>query len=370
MEGYVGNIDWVNAESMKYWSYSKGVKKDPKTEIRNFIFSGDYCGALKRDGYYERIVKDDDGNVFMIARNPGVNGVINKVEWVPHLKGFFNDLPNGTVLLCEIYLEGNEGSKNVTKYLGCTKDECARRMTRDNKYLKLYVFDVCALGGKNLNDMPIAKRIEVIKYLHHEMPYCAHVEYAEYYWGEELWDKLQAYLAAGNEGMVILRKDCPIYFKRTPARMSIKVKKEIQQTIDCFFTGVSSAPTKEYTGKELETWKYWVNSVSDERLEEGSHYFDFMRGEPIEPVTKPYYYDWAGSLEIAVVKRDKVAPIGWLSGLADEIKSDPMKYKGRCIEVSAMEIMEDSHALRHAKMIQFRDDLTIRDCTWDKIFSY
>lgn len=369
MKGYVGNIDWVNAEAMKYWSYTKAAK-NPKEEIRNFIFSGDYCGALKRDGYYERIVKDDDGEVFMIARNPGVNGVINKVEWVPHLKYFFDSIPNGTVLLCEIYLEGLEGSKNVTKYLGCSKDECIRRMARDGRYLKLYVFDICAYAGVNLNEKPIEQRITHLQNFAGSIEYNAHVEYATYYWGEELWEKLQAYLAAGNEGVVILRKDCPIYFKRTPARMSIKVKKELQQTIDCFFTGHATIPTKEYSGKEIEKWRYWVNTVTDERLEEGLHYFEMTQGAPIEPVTKPYYYEWGGSLEIALVKRDKVVPIGWLSGVTDEIKANPMVYKGRCIEVSAMEIMEDSHALRHAKMIQFRDDLTIHDCTWEKVFSY
>lgn len=370
MRGYVGNIDWVNAEAQKYWSFPKSAKKDPKEEIRNFIFSGDYCGALKRDGYYERIVKDDDGEVFMVARNPGVNGVINKVEWVPHLKYYFDSIPNGTVLLCEIFVPGNEGSKNVTKYLGCTKEECNRRMMKDGKFLKLYVFDICAYAGVNLNEKPIEQRIVHLQNFAGSMEYNAHVEYATYYWGEELWEKLQAYLAAGNEGMVILRRDCPIYFKRTPAKFSIKIKKELQQTIDCFFTGHATIPTKEYSGKEIEKWRYWVNAVTDERLEEGLHYFEMTQGAPIEPVTKPYYYEWGGSLEIALVKRDKVVPIGWLSGVTDEIKANPMMYKGRCIEVSAMEIMEDSHALRHAKMIQFRDDLTIHDCTWEKVFSY
>lgn len=69
-----------------------------------------------------------------------------------------------------------------------------------------------------------------------------------------------------------------------------------------------------------------------------------------------------------MIKGDKVVPIGLLSNLTEEIKSNPDKYKGRCIEVSCMEVMEGTNGLRHAKMVDFRDDLTIKDCTWDKVF--
>jgi hypothetical protein len=86
------------------------------------------------------------------------------------------------------------------------------------------------------------------------------------------------------------------------------------------------------------------------------------------PVTKSYYNNFAGSLEIAVLKDGKIFPIGLLSGLTEEIKSDPEKYKGRCIEVNAMEIdTSNGISLRHAKFVQFRDDLTIHDCTIDKL---
>ena len=74
----------------------------------------------------------------------------------------------------------------------------------------------------------------------------------------------------------------------------------------------------------------------------------------------------AGSLEIGVLRDGKVYPLGWLSGLSDEIKSNYKDYKGKCIEVGAMQFTDDK-ALRHAKMIQFRPDLNITDCTWDKL---
>ena len=66
------------------------------------------------------------------------------------------------------------------------------------------------------------------------------------------------------------------------------------------------------------------------------------------------------------MKDDQVYPIGWLSGLTEEVKKNYKDYKGRCIEVNAMMREPDTLALRHGKMVQFRDDLTPADCTYEK----
>ena len=86
----------------------------------------------------------------------------------------------------------------------------------------------------------------------------------------------------------------------------------------------------------------------------------------IIPVTKPYFNGWAGSLEIGVLNGERIEPIGYISGLTDEIKANWKDYKGRCIEVAAMERHQETGGLRHAKFIRFRDDLTIKDCTLEK----
>lgn len=271
------------------------------------------------------------------------------------------------MLLCEAYLPGDEGSRKVTSLLGCLKDKCLARQEAGKK-LHFYIFDICAWDGKSWMQYPAEKRFEAVNKLPETLGNIPYVEYATYYKGAELWDKIGEYLESGREGAVITNKYCPIYEKRTPARQTIKIKKEINQTIDCFFTGHFTRPTKIYTGREVESWKYWVNSKTDERLPEGEHYTDYWKYGLIEPVTKGYYYDWAASLEIGVIKGDKVVPIGLLSNLTEEIKSNPDKYKGRCIEVSCMEVMEGTNGLRHAKLVGFRPDLTIKDCTWEKIF--
>ena len=67
------------------------------------------------------------------------------------------------------------------------------------------------------------------------------------------------------------------------------------------------------------------------------------------------------------MKDGKVEPIGFLSGLSEEIKANFKDYAMKPIEVTAMEILETG-GLRHAKMVRFRPDLSVEDCTFEKIF--
>ena len=98
---------------------------------------------------------------------------------------------------------------------------------------------------------------------------------------------------------------------------------------------------------------------------EGTLYKDYKSGATIEPVTKPFFYGWAGSLEIGVLKDGQVYPIGYLSGLEDAVKADPGAQAMKCIEVTAMEILETG-GIRHAMLERFRPDLAPTDCTYEK----
>jgi hypothetical protein len=62
-----------------------------------------------------------------------------------------------------------------------------------------------------------------------------------------------------------------------------------------------------------------------------------------------------------------VFPIGWLSGLTEEMKANPEKYAFQPIEVTAMEWDGFNHTLRHGKLVGWRKDLSIKDCTLEKI---
>lgn len=367
MKGYVKGIDWINAEAMKYWSFPASTAPEKrKQETHNMIFSGEYLGAMKVDGYYERLIKDEDGNCFMVARSKNVHGeATEKIEWVPQIHEFMDGLPNGTVLLSECYLPGNEGSQKITGLLGCLKERCIERQEKGQK-LHFYIFDVMAYDNIDLTKDKFIHRVEDLTQIarQHKSEY---VEYAKYYAGEELWNQLQEYLASGREGVVIMRKDAPVYFKRTPARVSLKIKKELKESIDCFFTGRAAAPTKEYTGKDIEHWQYWVDVETDERIPVGEHWFEvYNHDKTWMAVTKPYYMRYAGSLEIGLMDGDKVVGIGYLSGLTDEIKMNYKEYKYRVIEVGAMMLTPDG-ALRHGKMLGWRPDKPWRECSIEQL---
>ena len=43
MKGYVNGIDWINTESMRYWSFTASTPTDKrKQEVHNMIFSNSY----------------------------------------------------------------------------------------------------------------------------------------------------------------------------------------------------------------------------------------------------------------------------------------------------------------------------------------
>lgn len=362
----IDNVDFHELPAQKYWSFPSGYKKDSKAETQNMIFSGDYVGARKMDGAFYKFIKDENGNMELIGRSKSVKGdYIDKIEWVPQLHEFFNSLPNGTCLLGELYFPEKEGSSNVTTIMGCLPQKARNRQEKGMK-LHYYVFDVLAIDGESIYQQNIEDRVDEIDILRKAYKNEKYVKIAEYYEGKELWDHLQETLNNGGEGVVITKKGTCYQPGKRPARQTLKVKKELHETIDCFFTGHATAPTKEYTGKEIETWQYWLNERTGEKLN-GEYYKEYFNGAPLIPITKPYFNGWAGSLEIGVIKNDKVVPIGYLGGLSDEIKANYKDYKGKVIEVGAMEVLETG-GLRHAKMLNFRPDLTIKECTWEKIW--
>lgn len=373
MLGLINGIDFSELENQKYWAPPASWTDEKKKQtIRSRIFSNEWLGAEKKDGYFCRIIKNDDGTILLQSRTRGVNGQYpEKHEWVPHLQPFFDWLPNGTCLLGELYLPSSPGSSNITKILGCLKEKAIARQEKEK--LHLYIFDILAYNGESFLEKTFEQRKNSLEVLRATVKnQWEELEIAIYYNGIELWNELERILENDGEGIVITRKDSRYQPGKRPSKDCQKVKKEIANTIDCFFTGKGTEPTKEYTGKELETWPYYINTITDERLEIKEHYREYMTGSPIIPVTKPYYYGWAGSLEIGVVKGDKVIPIGLLSGLSDDLKSQPAAQKGKVIEVSCMEIQyhDDGRlpGLRHAKMIQFRPDKNWKECKWEDIF--
>ena len=382
MYGFIDGFDFGEMEAQKYYAAPSTWSDEKKREnARMKIYSGDYYGSEKKDGYFTKLIKDEDGNIILYSRSRGVNGKFaDKHEWVPHLNDFFDALPVGTCLLGELYLPSQPGSRNITTIMGCLVEKAIARQGKGEK-LHFYVFDCLAWNGKSLMKNKFIDRIKKVTQVWAGGFVRDYVNVATYVSGADLNILLQEILARGDEGVVITHKDALYEPGKRPSKTTLKIKKELKQTIDCFFTGVGSAPTKEYTGKEIETWKYWQNQMTGAKME-AEMYKEYKAGCPIIPITKGYYHGWCGSLEIAVFRHKagsqckingvvyedtEVFPIGWLSGLPDEMKADPKRYAFKPIEVTAMEWSIVSNSLRHGKMVGWRKDLTLNDCTFDKL---
>lgn len=352
----------------KYWNFPASFKGDKAAETKNMIFSGDYIGSRKMDGAFYKFWKDENGNMELLGRSKSVSGdYLNKIGHVPQLHKFFESMPNGTCLIGELYFPEKEGSSNVTTIMGCLEQKARDRQEKGMK-LHYYVFDVLAWDGNSLLKKNIEERIDYLeKYIREEVVISFEecVEVAHYYEGEELWNQLQEILAEGGEGIVITKKGTCYQPGKRPARQTLKVKKELQETIDVVILS-ANMPVREYTGKEIETWKFWENVRTGEKIN-GNLYKEYSDGMPIEPVTKTYFKGWVGSLNIGVRKDNKIVLIGSLSGLTEEVLSNWEKYKGAIAEITAMEILPTG-GLRHPKFLRWRPDLSVHDTDWYRIF--
>lgn len=381
MTGYIDGYNFAELDVMKYWQPpSSWSKEKAKTETQNRIFSGEWLGARKVDGALYVFLKDEDGNVTLRGRSKSVSGVyLDKWDHLPHLHAWAASVPNGTCFLGEVYWPGHEGSNNTTSIMNCLTEKAIKRQEKEENKMHYYIFDVMAYSGENWIMKPAEERFNSLENIVDEGG-SAYIEYAIYRSGEELWNILQELLAAGYEGIVITRAEALYQPGKRPSKDTMKIKQELKQTIDCFFTGRATPPAKEYSGKEPETWTYWIDTVTNERLPVGEHYYEaFMEGKPYMAVTKPYYNGWAGSLEIGLVEPAvdgrcrlsndsdwvegyNIVSLGYISGLTDEVKANYKDYRGKVIEVGAMMLTPDGDRLRHGKMIGWRPDKTWQEC--------
>ena len=374
MRGYIDGIDFLNMEAMKYYSVPNTWSPERKKENAvSKIFSSSWWGAQKRDGIFMMLIIDEDGNIIFRPRSKNVKGeFVDKKDWVPHLMNeLFQSLPKGTCLLGELYLPRDEQAKSTSAVMNSLKDKAIKRQEKEEDKLHYYIFDILADEGKSLVDTPALERFNLLHEYYKVYGNRYHFEWAKYCNGKELWDLLQQLLADGYEGVVITNENAKYQPGKRSNSVSLKIKKELQDTIDCIMCG-ANAPSKLYTGKEIETWPYWFDELTNKKIQvtdftKNETYKSYIDGAPVVPVTKNWFYGWAGSWKLGLYKGRGITEIGNLSGITDEMKQNWKDYVGKVLEVTAMEIM-DTHGLRHPKLVRVRDDKSGAECTWESVF--
>lgn len=348
------------------------------------------------------------------------------------------DVPElaGTILDGEMFINGLP-FKEVSSTLNCLWDKAIDRQI-EKGFISFHAFDILFYKGIDLRKMPLERRKE---YLHlaveeADSPYIEEVEYFECgdtintdVWSEvmkrcngneyeadqffddllenkdtyphlyECWQEKEnmtltprAYyeliVAMGGEGLIVKPKSGKYLHKR--GWEYSKIKKFL--TREMIVVGFSE-PTKEYTGKDVRKWGFWVEKDTDRRVM-GNFYGD----KKYIPVTRHYYYNQVGNLLLGILLTDEefskipknkrsacmnpsylglsssyddnyvIMEVCECAGFDDDTRDyftrNKDKMIGTVVEVKANELFKDSGKMRHPRYMRQRPDKNAEDCIW------
>jgi len=311
--------------------------------------SGDWVAQEKIDGAWYMLEKIDDKRIYLFGRTKSkkTGELTEKSANVPHIIEWAKQLPNETVLIGEIFVPGGK-SNDVTKIMGCTAANAIKRQTQTDEFgglIHYYVFDCIRYDGIDLTSIGFIDRWNYLK----NFEYSPQVHLSIIY-DSDFESILNNIFIMGGEGMVFKRKDS-IYEPDKRPMTCFKMKEHVD-SVDLICMELLD-PIKEYTGKELETWQYWIDG---------------------EPVTKHYYYGWKNAMRLGAYKNGKIIEVGRVaSGLSDDIRADmaenPEKYLNQVVQVSCMSLNKKDKTIRHPVFETMRYDKDIKDCQLEEVFA-
>ena len=347
---------------MKIWKIPEGKEY----MLKNICESGEYFAQEKIDGYWYQYEKTDNYS-YLFSRNISktTNLLTEKSANVPHIMEALNILPANTIVIGEIFVPGGT-SKSVTSIMGCLPETAIAR--QKNNLIHYYVHDIIYYDGINLINAPALTRYKILSKIwdKNNLSNYSFLHLADIF-DTDIEARTVEILANGGEGVVLKKKDLPYYPGKRPAWSTVKIKKT--DTVDLVCIGFCDA-TKEYTGKELETWPYWYNPVEDTVTNRCRY------GNPKwEPITKGFFNGWKTAMQVgAYDDNGNLIEIGTVSsGLTDQdreqMATNPEKYLNKVFEISCMEKDNKEKTLRHPHIVKRREDKPAKDCKISEIFS-
>jgi hypothetical protein len=348
-----------NMKAMKYYEPDLSKQK-AQNMIENI--GDNYLAMQKWDGEWNMAIILED-EVLMRGRNTTVSGDYkNRAEWLPQIVEELQlSFSPGTVLLGEIaYEEPSKTSKDVGRIMRCNPPKALQRQ-KDGTPLSFFIFDVLAFEYEDIHKRPFKDRItyayktKTNQFDYVFPPELISTDFMQF--AEDVW-------ADGGEGLVIIKKDEPYRPGSRKAWTSLKLKKKLGE-IKVKVTNTFN-PTKEYSGKELETWKFFAVEKNIKFGDVGSPvwtHVEFTQDRKTVrspeyrtiPVTKPYYYRWKSAIEI----EHNGNKISVASGLTDSDKEwlSTLEARGKIDNgelyaiITGMEITDDS--IRHPVFLRF-----------------
>ena len=193
-------------------------------------------------------------------------------------------------------------------------------------------------------------------------------------------------VSTGGEGLIVKPKSGKYNHKR--GWEYSKIKKFL--TRELIVLGFDE-PTKEYTGKDIKKWGFWVKKDTDERVQG-----NFFGDNNYIPVTKFYYYNQVGNLLLGVLMTEEevnkipknkrgqlyqpvcaniydkdemyVMEVCECAGFDDDTREyftrNKDKLVGSVVEVKANELFRDSGKMRHPRFMRMRPDKEAERCIW------
>ena len=355
------------------------IHKGTDSQLKN-CDDGTWFAQLKKDGALYMYVKGLGGENYLFGRTVSKKtGLLTeKSANVPHIIEAFHDIPNGTIILGEIYYPGKT-SKDVTSIMGCLPQKAIERQNKSYGPIHYYIYDCLGYNGTSLLKYDNWTRYQVLDAIWkkhiiendilqkriQEGTISFSIELAEA-WESNIYGNIGIALRSGEEGMVVKKKTALYEPGKRPQTM---LKAKQVDNIDAVIIGFKD-PEALYKGKEIENWQYWVDEFGNP-VPIGFHY-----GNPrFEAVTKHFYYNWKNAIEIgAYDSQGNLKSIGTIaSGLTDFMREDmslhPENYLNKVCEIQCMMKDNKEQTLRHGFFISIREDKNKEDCKLENIFS-
>lgn len=279
-----------------------------------------------------------------------VDGV-EKTNNYPHIRDFFLSLGMPNLILDGEINYPDKTSQYCTRVTGADPD-VAIRFQNETAPIHYTMWDVLRTPkGTWLINQPWQKRRDFLEEFYNRfikgtsMEQYIHLTECRYKNKKAYFEEL---IQAGREGCVLKNINSLYVMNKKPMWQWMKLKQKDEA--DFFISGYDD-PAVEYTGKQIEDWPYWKD----------------VKGV-LRPVSKNYYFDWIGSLELSAFVNNQPRKICTCSGITEELRAQISAnrdaYLNRVVKISFMEKTEAGYP-RHPRFEMFHESKLAQECTWE-----